>query len=144
MVTPPARKISARMTDIAAPFRKTPHLCFSGRRTGASSPLVFMVPIVCHKSAIGWLQRRWHREVPSGFGPLDPGDVREVTVIREHLLDSVLPHDAKMYSVPSGEARIILQEPSGLRHRAIRDGEDRDAQVGYGVKEFEANLWDLE
>jgi hypothetical protein len=48
----------------------------------------------------------------SRFYPLGPGNLREATVIREHLLDPVLPHHTQVNAVPGGQDRMILKKPA--------------------------------
>ena len=39
---------------------------------------------------------------------------------------------------------MILEKPAGLRHGAIRDGKDGNAQVGHGVEELKGHLRELQ
>ena len=51
----------------------------------------------------------------SGLEPLDPGDLRESTIVGEHFFDLMLTHDAEMDPIASGQAGVILGDPAGLR-----------------------------
>jgi hypothetical protein len=41
----------------------------------------------------------------------------------------MLAHDAEMNAIAGGQARVIFKDPAGLQERALRDREDRQAQL---------------
>ncbi len=50
------------------------------------------------------------RASTSRLPTLDPGDLREAAIVREHLLDPVLPHHPQVNTTPRGEPRVIFQK----------------------------------
>jgi hypothetical protein len=54
----------------------------------------------------------------------------------------MLPHDTDVHAIPGGEARVLLEKPACLRQGFFCNRQNRKTQVGDGVEELEANLWD--
>src|SRR6202521_4450079 len=79
----------------------------------------------------------------AGLEPLGPAHLREPTIVGEHFFDPVLRHDADQDAVAGGQARVIFEDPAGLQERALRDPEDRQAQLSNRVEEMEGNRRDF-
>ena len=56
----------------------------------------------------------------------------------------MLPHYTQMNAVPGGQGRMILKKSARFRHGPIRDGEDRNSEMGHGIENLESNLGDLQ
>jgi hypothetical protein len=70
--------------------------------------------------------------------------LREPTIVGEHFFDPMLTHDAEMDPIASGQAGVILEDPAGLQERALRDRQDRQAQLSHRVEELKGDRGNFE